>query len=464
MRKIIVFMIFLLFIMGGGFSFSQDVGEIKEMPSQNVEKTVSESEPQAETPKEEPQPTKPSKPSQARITLTLKNTDIKVFLQAIAEKANINIIPGPEVEGNVSARLKNIPWNQALDTILKAYGYGYEEVYPGVFLVTTIDKLAEKRQKEEVLKQVEELRMKRIPLTFLDAGEAKAVVDKFLSSRGKTVVDAYSNSLVVIDIRDVVKKIEDYLGEVDKKVKQVLLDVKVIEVSLNDVNKLGIKWQVSLTATGAKSSQFSFPFKDSFNKFNFYSDYIHSTIGSGDLVFGTLSAQGTSMALDVIFNKTKAKIVSQPKILVLNHKKGFIEIKTEEPIETATYDSGTGDYVYSVETKEYGVTLEVTPHINKDNYITLDIKPVVSDKLDDKQLTHSGEVPVISTSTTETSIILKDAETLVIGGVIKEKKDTEEQKVPLLGDIPLIGKLFSYKSDEVRRDELLIFITPHILK
>jgi len=273
--------------------------ETSEVSQEEIETEVEEEEIEGKEEKEEEKKEEEKsakKSEEVKITLTLKNVDIKVFLQAISKLADVNIIPGPEVEATISANLKDVPWKQALDTILKAYGYGFEEIYPRVYLVTTLERLAAKKAEEAKLKEVEELKMKRVPLTFLKAEEVNEVVKNFLSSRGKTVVDLSSNSIVVIDIEENIKKIENYIKEVDEETLQVLLDVKVVEVSLEDLQKLGIKWQASARATAATRPT-KFPFKDKYiNTRNFFKDFSpwpFPTPGGDLFSFGTLSAANT---------------------------------------------------------------------------------------------------------------------------------------------------------------------------
>jgi general secretion pathway protein D len=184
--------------------------------------------------------------------------------------------------------------------------------------------------------------------------------------------------------------------------------------------------------------------------------------------FGTLSAAGTQAVLEVLFENTDSELLSNPRIVTLDNQPASIEVVTLDPTPQWTYQEESNTYVMTDYRQEkYGIILNVTPQINKLGYVTLNIKPEVSEWLRDKTLSGgaglSVDLPVVYKQATSTTVMVKDGETLVIGGLIKNKTTDTIQKIPILGDIPFLGYFFKHKAKEVEKKDLIIFITPRVL-
>ena len=418
-------------------------------------------------------------------TLKFKDADIRVVLQAITQKAikegkRVNIILGPDIKGLVTVDLENVNWQTALEAVLKTYDYGYEWIGKNIILVDTLDKLAEKRKKAQEAKVAEPLQTKVFILNFAKVSEVKDTIEKVLTSRGKFTYDTRTNTLIVTDSQSNIPVLEKTVKSLDTITPQVLIEAKIIETDLSVTDKLGINWNISATVSGSKRPTTWPTTIHSDNKYLRDYTYVDSSGSdtktsldfpspSSDLfTFGTIDTSSLSVTLDAILNDSHTKILSQPKIATMDNNTATINVVTEDPVPEYTFNSDTGQWeINGYEWKQYGVTLEVTPQINKEGFITLDIKPTVSDKLADKTFTSasgsSALVPILSTQTTSTKVMVKDGETLVIAGLIRDKVVNTVSKVPFLGDIPLLGYLFKHKNKTTEKKNLLIFITPKIV-
>jgi type IV pilus assembly protein PilQ len=410
--------------------------------------------------------------------IKFKDADIKVVLQTIAEKAykdgkKVNIVISPKVEGLVTVSLENVEWQEALKVILKAYGYGYEWIGDNIILVATLEELAERRKKEVSAKEVEPLETKVFTLNFAKVGNLKEPITKLLTERGRLTIDESTNSLIITDTQSNLEKIKKSLKELDTITPQVLIEAKVIETDLDVTRNLGIKWTIKGTAAGSKRVHL-WPFtrksKSKYMPDNFPNvDTVYSGSNLANVfTFGTLDASQLSVIMEALFEDKNTKIISAPKITTLDNHTATIDVVTQDPVPNYTYNSETGEWEISgFEWKEYGVMLKVTPQINKEGYITLEISPEISDKLSDKTFSAASgsqaTIPVIYNQRTSTKVMVKDGETLVIGGLIREKNINDVFKVPILGDLPIIGRFFKYKSKTKEKKDLLIFITPHIV-
>jgi len=405
------------------------------------------------------------------VTLDFKDADIRSVLKIISYKSGVNIVATPEVMGTVTIRLQDVPWEQALDTIVKTYGFGYEWLNDKVIMVSTLEKLAEQRKIRQEAAAKEPLDTQSFSLNFSRAEEVKTAIEKLVSERGRITLEKRTNTLIITDTKSNLIKIGRVIKELDRVTPQVLIEAKIVETNLTDTQNLGIKWSVGGTAKGAaRPTTFPFSGHHSDNKY-LPDDIIAPTLApdvTGSLfTMGTLDATATSAVLEMLFRNTDTEMLSNPRIVTLDNQAASIEVVTLDPTPQWTYNEEQNTYVMTDYRQEkYGIILNVTPQINKLGYVTLTIKPEVSEKSGDKLLTSQGlsvELPVIDKQTTSTTVMIKDGDTLVIGGLIKNKTTDTVQKVPLLGDIPILGFLFKHKGKEVVKKDLLIFITPKIL-
>ncbi|MCD6583905.1 MAG: secretin and TonB N-terminal domain-containing protein [Candidatus Omnitrophica bacterium] len=409
-------------------------------------------------------------------SLKFRDADIRVVLQAVIQKAvkdggKVNIIISPQVKGPVTVDLENVDWQTALDAVLKTYDYGYEWVGKNIILVDTLDNLAKRRKKVQEAQIAEPLATRAFTLNFAKVEEIKDTLEKLLTPKGRLTYDKRTNTLVITDTQSKLYALEETIKALDEITPQVLIEAKILETDLDVTNKLGINWNIQGTVSGSKRAH-TWPFtKHSENKYLRGDDIpgvssVHTTL-SDVFAFGTLDASSLSAVLEIIFSDTSTKILSTPKITTMDNHTATIDVITEDPVPNYTYNSETGSWEISgYEWVKYGVSLEVTPQINKEGFVTLNIKPKVSERLEDRTFTSAGAtayIPKLYTQTTSTKVMIKDGETLVIGGLVRDKVVDTVNKIPLLGDIPILGYFFKHRSKTTEKKNLLIFITPKIV-
>lgn len=420
------------------------------------------------------------------ITLDFKDADIQSVLRIISFKSGVNIVTTTDVVGNVTIRLVDVPWEQALDTITKTCGFGYERLSEKIIMISSLEKLAQQRKSLKDASEMEPLDTQAFVLNFSKAEDVKASVEKLISPKGKITLETRSNTIIINDIKSNLKLVGDIIKNLDKVTAQVMIEAKIIETTLGTAEKLGINWTAQATLSGAKRPA-TFPFPPESNSkwmknifpsasssntifpatgaysFPYNAPAVEDGFLVGDMTFGTLDFSSFKAVLEVLSSRSDTKILSNPRITTLNNQEAKMLVGTIVPIPTYEYSKETGTQtIKGYESLEVGIKLLVTPNINEKQYITLSVKPSV-----DEITAWTGpnnERPIVSTRSAETRVMIKDGQTLALGGLISEKKIKSHRGIPLLKDIPIIGYLFGKKEDTVDRTELLIFITPRIIK
>jgi type IV pilus assembly protein PilQ len=448
-------------------------------PAKEAVEQVANKEEQAATPE--------SLVASDNVTLDFKDVDIRNVLRIVSYKSGINVVATPEVMGNVTIRLVGVPWEKALDVILKTYGFGYEWLSNKVIMVSTLEKLSEQRKVQQAAQEMEPLDTQTFVLLFSKVEDIKTALEKLVSPRGKISLETRTNTLIITDAKTNLMRMGEIIKGLDRITPQVTIEAKIIETQLGTADKLGIDWTIKATASGSKRPTtvpfdakgdpnswmksilpmgdtattnvptgytYSFPLPKA--------DYDKGAI-RGDWVFGTLDFTQFQAVLEVLKSRTGTKILSNPRITTLNNQEATILVGKIVPIPIYKYSTETGTVVISgYDEKKVGIELTVTPNVNEQNYITLNIKPAVNEIT--SWTGPNNERPIISTRSAETKVMIKDGQTLVTAGLISEKKIKYKKKVPILGDIPVLDFFFSKKEDTVEKTELLIFITPRIVK
>jgi len=312
--------------------------------------------------------------------------------------------------------------------------------------------------------EIEALDTRVFSLSFAKVLDIKEAIEGMLSSRGRLTIDKRTNALVVTDVQSNLSNLQKTITSLDAITTQVLIEAKIVEINLDVTHKLGINWEITGVASGGKVPH-TWPFtQSSENKYLEGNSFPEATAFS----YGTLNASSLQATLDIIFSDTDTNILSMPRITTLDNETASINVVTEDPVPNYTYNADTGAWEISDFKKyTYGVSLEVTPQINREGFVTLDIKPEVNEKLSDKTFSSGsgGEttVPILSTQKTHTKVMIKDGDTLIIAGLIRDKTIDIVKKVPILGDLPLIGYFFRHESTTKEKKNLLIFITPKIV-
>lgn len=409
------------------------------------------------------------------VTMDFKEADITNVLRILSYKSGINIVAGRDVSGPITIRLTDVPWEKALDVILRTYGYIYERE-GNIIRVTTTENLA----KEELITEV-------FSLNYADAKTVPSAIEDMLSERGSIKYDERANLIIVTDIPTNIYKIKQVIDKIDTRTKQVNIEAKIIETTLDKDDKLGINWTMQIAATGA-ARPLTFPFSKHSGGGTWFPNG-DTSASAGDNIgafpanpgagfplalpknftLGTLDFTALQAVLQMLKTKTDSKIISNPRITTLDNQEAKIVVATTFSIPTYERNSSTGNIeVTGYEEKELGITLSVTPHINPENYIIVKLEPEVTTFITWDTFTSGGsgsiQAPRFSTRRASTQVMVKDGETIVIGGLIKEEVIDTIVKVPILGDIPILSLLFKRKEKAIDTTDLLFFITVNIVK
>ena len=383
------------------------------------------------------------------VSLDVQGADIRSVLRSLADYGGRNIIAGPEVKGDVTIQLKGIPWDEALDLILKANSYGREmSASGGIIRVTTVKNLQnETLERESAARKREDLlplQTRIYRLNYAKADELARPLTSSLTNRGQVNVDISSNSLIVRDIENVLNDIEGMLVDLDLQTKQVEIMAKLVDIDATASRELGVNW------TGTNLN------RDGIDAVGNVS--VDAPIASpiGEFQVATMGPGGDlDLTLQALASENRANIISNPTITTLDNQEATILVGKKIPLIVS---DAAGNPITQLTT--IGIRLDVTPHINSNNMITLDMAPEVSDL--SSQATVQGGI-IIVTSEASTRVLVPDGETAVIGGLIRENETRREDGVPFLRDLPLLGNFFKSSSKTNETRELLIFVTPRIV-
>ncbi|MFA5388923.1 MAG: secretin N-terminal domain-containing protein [Candidatus Omnitrophota bacterium] len=425
--------------------------------------------------------------SPGNITMDFKDADINNVLRILSYKSGMNIVAGKDVTGLVTIRLTDVPWEKALDVVLRTYGYTYERE-GNVIRVTTTANL----ENEELVTEV-------FSLNYANAKNVPQSIEEMLSSRGKVKFDERTNLLIVTDIATNIYKIREVVIKLDAQTRQVMIEAKIIETTLGNSDKMGIEWQTRIVAAGPKIPT-TFPFKNDMSTMTGYkyvpipkppestinydsqgnpivtqstADFPTASKGTpsfpfvsaSDFTFGTLDLTQFQAVLEFLSSRGDTKIISNPKITVLDNREALITVGQTLNIPTYERNSSTGTMEITGYTeKELGILLKVTPQINAEGCITLYLKPELSSLLRYDQLTAQVQVPVYSVRKAETQLMVKDGQTIAIGGLISENQVDRVTKVPFLGSIPILGAPFRKTEKTTEKTDLLFFVTVNLVK
>lgn len=463
MKKLLLLVIF---VFSCSFLMAQDVA-VNNSQAQAQEQAVTSPEAQLDMQKEVLiQIDSEVKPG--NVTLDFRDADIRNVLRILSYKSGVNIIVGPEVTGLVTIQLTDVPWETALDVILRTYGYGYERK-GNIITVTTFEKLSEQRRLEQELKAQEPLVTEVFTLNFAKAEAVVASVKEMLTPRGRVNFDNRTNTVMVTDSVSNIDRIKQIVPTLDEVTPQVLIETKIIKTTLTDTENLGVDWTAQITVSGAQHPTI-WPFdskNDDFSETYFPDPFPAATTvdgtGSGRFRYGTLDFASLQAVLQVLSTRTDTNILSNPRIVTLDNQSANIIVGKKYPQPQYTYNAEQAKMqVSGWEYLDIGIILNVTPHVNKAGFVTLDIAPQVSD-IDSFATVEGTSMPILTTEQAKTQVMIKDGETLVIAGLIKDQVSNTKNKIPILGDIPIIGLLFKKKTDTKQKTDLLIFITPHII-
>ena len=416
-----------------------------------------------------------------KLSLNFQNIEVRSLLQVIADFTNFNVVTSDTVTGNLTLRLKDVPWDQALDIILQAKGLGLRKS-GNVIWIAPKDELAIKEQAEleagKKKTELEPLRTQGYQLNYTKAEEvAKALVgqgsggggqgSRMLSARGSVISEQRTNQLFVTDIPTKLEEIQSLIAKIDIPVRQVLIEARIVEANDTFGKSLGVKLggaaqnlsgglhRVAVgattvggsTATGGVSSSSPFVNLPALGQGGYDpASFAVSLFNSGATRF--LNLEISALEAD-----GKGKVVSSPRIITADQVKALISQGTKIPFQKSTSSGAT-----SVEFIEASLKLEVTPQITPEGNVILDVQ-VNKDSLG--TLTALGRE--INVKQVKTQVLVENGGTVVIGGIFEQTEATSETKVPFLGDVPVLGNLFKTRSRDTSRTELLVFLTPRVV-
>ena len=429
------------------------------------------------------------------VTLDFDGTDLDDVIKLLAAKARINIIHGPDISAlpPLTLHLADVPFQEAFRTILAMSGLVTTQVGDNILRLLTPAQLARERTSASTLTKV-------IPLNYSKATDLVAEINSVRTAEGRTgtaSADSKTNAVIVTESLDGMMATERLIAQLDVRPKQVLIEAKLVEVGLNNSLSAGIQWSYYSADQGnafGKQGTTLIGSPAGVTTANTISGLTggianQMTAGASSGYFpngASASGQGTGVNLpasnifgaltlgritnNYILNMTltaaatagKVKVLSDPKIATLNNQPANINVITQYPYTTSNATSN-GVVSQQVTYVPLGIQLTVTPTINADGRITLNINPNVSQPSATAPTSASTGAPGIDSRAAQTTVLVKDGETIVIGGLISDSTSNQDNKVPILGDIPILGWLFRSKTVAHTRSELLIFVTPQIM-
>jgi len=420
-----------------------------------------------------------------RLSLNFQDIEVRSVLQLLADFTGKNMVVSDTVSGRITLRLKNVPWDQALDIILKTKGLSLRE-NDNVILVAPTEEIAAREKLElESTKQVQDLtplRSDLIRMNFAKAADIAAILkaaeNKLLSDRGNVTVDERTNTLLVQDIPTKLEEIRELVQRLDIPMRQVMIESRVVIANNDFTRDLGVRF-------GAMSKTRNPTEGDSFYKIGGglpdsgfrtgEEDNAGDTVGLLDglvvnlpkvtgagrggslgMLIGVVGSYMVGLELTAMQQEGKGELISMPKVITADQSKAVIKQGIEVPYQSATSSGAT-----SVSFKEAVLKLEVTPQITPDDRIVMDLI-ITKDRPDfTRQVLGT---PPLEKREIQTNVLVNNGETVVLGGILEDEKAQNQEKIPVLGDIPYLGFLFKQELNKNLSSELLFFITPRILK
>ncbi|ACV27650.1 type IV pilus secretin PilQ [Kangiella koreensis] len=404
------------------------------------------------------------------LTLQFQDMDLKAILHTLGDFAGINIVISDDVQGSMALNLVNVPWDQALDIILKSKGLGKRQE-GNVMMIAPADIIAQREQQElEANKQQEELaplRTELIQVNYAKAAEIAAILQAglgggsgdgksvgILSERGSVTTDQRTNTILVQDVSTKIEDVRRLVAQLDIPVRQVLIEARIVTADDGFARDLGSRFGVSdVMNSGEVNGDFNVNLP------------IANPAGSLGLSFARLQdGIVVDMELSALESENRGEVVASPKVITANQKEAFIKAGEEIP-----YLQGASSGAANVQFKEAVLELKVTPQITPDGRVILDLAITQDTRGENVIFTSpdgggSSGAPAINTQEIGTQVLVDNGETIVLGGIFQHRTTYDESKVPLLGDIPLLGWLFKNTQREDTKQELLIFVTPKIIE
>ncbi|CAI2500051.1 DNA uptake porin HofQ [Serratia liquefaciens] len=389
----------------------------------------------------------------APISLEFQDAPVAVVLQALADYQQLNVVTAAGVEGNLTLRLDNVPWRQALAVILRM-GKLTMTLEGNVMMVFPEPSEQEKQRQQQALAQKQPLHSVTLPLNHADATEIAENLNAqggiLLSERGSVVADKRTNAVLIRDTAPTVALLTQRIAEMDTPLAQVQLAAHIVTINSESLRELGVRWGLAPDTRPAKSWQL--------DGFNVALPLDRSAVSAG-FHLARIGGRLLDLELMALEQENRVEIIASPRLLTANLQTASIKQGTEIPYEVKSGSSGAT----SMEFKEAVLGMEVTPQILPNGRITLTLQ--ISQNMPGRSISRgAGEALAIDKQEIKTQVTVKDGETIVLGGVFQRHGARGADKVPGIGDVPLLGSLFKQSSKQHKRRELVIFITPTLIK
>ena len=422
-----------------------------------------------------------------RISLSFQSVDIRSLLQIIADVAGTNMVVSDSVSGELAMRLQNVPWDQALDIILRTKGLGLRQ-QGNVMLVAPLGELAA-REKEEAEAEKSKvtlapLRSEIIQINYAKAADVatllKAGDNSVMSERGRVTIDERTNNLLVLETREKLAEIRALISRLDIPVRQVLIESRIVIANDDYSKELGTRFGATAVGRAGNNGLIStsgssaganvpvssflangrqFPVAVSGTPTDRYNFNLPASANAGRMAFALLGSDFLlDLELSALQTEGRGEVVSTPRVITANAKQASIEQGREIPYQQAASSGAT-----TVTFKKAVLSLKVTPQITPDEKVIMDLEVNNDSQGADVNTGNGGTAPAIDTRKVITQVLVDNGQTVVLGGIYDQSKIQSASKVPLLGDIPFLGRAFRFDSSRNSKRELLIFVTPRIV-
>nr|WP_240478253.1 type IV pilus secretin PilQ family protein [Photobacterium aquae] len=411
------------------------------------------------------------------ISINFQDVPVRNVLQLIAEYNDFNLVVSDSVTGNLTLRLDDVPWKQVLDIILKSKNLDKREQGSVVMIAPKEELMRSEQEQLEAQRKEEELaslQSEIITLNFAKAtelGELLAGAEdgiSMLSGRGSLHVDERTNSIIINDIPENLANVRDIVAALDIPVDQVQIEARIVTVDEGDIDELGVRWGILSTDgtnTVGGSIENNLASVGLLDRKATVDEFLNVNLAATSAGASSVAFQVAKMGdvlldleLSALQEEKKAEIISSPRLMTTNKKTAYIEQGTEIP-----YLEAASSGAVSVSFKKAVLSLMVTPQITADGKLVLDLV-VTQDKVGDVVKAGTGEAVSIDTQRIGTQVLVDNGETVVLGGIYQHTLNNKIQKIPVLGDIPVLGALFRSTMEKMGKRELLIFVTPKIVR
>jgi type IV pilus assembly protein PilQ len=397
-----------------------------------------------------------------KISLDFQNADINDILRLIAEVSGLNIIAGGDVQGTVTTRMVDVPWDQALDVILKINGLAQERE-GNIIRVAPIGRFINERQEtlrvRQTENQAEPTVTQVVPINYADANELRSSLEKLLSPRGSILIDGRTNTMIVTDTR---RNLDDMLALVqtlDRQTPQVMIEARIVEARRDFARELGVRFGGQYAAVTDRTFPNRVSVSGASTDPNFVVD-LPAAVGAGSggaIAFALAGASSLlNLELSALERAGRGKVISNPRVATLDNVEAVILSGVRIPYATTSAEGTKTEFI------DASLVLKVTPHVTPDGFVNMKVS--VTNNQPDPTLQSAEGQPAITTREANTAMLVRDGDTVVIGGLYKRTLNSRRDGLPWLSQVPVLGWLFRTDLEEDTNEELLIFVTPRIIQ